>query len=225
MQSNLNEKLNISHKIIESIYNSDDFRHLVDWLNGFHDLPTIIFSGVGKNWYICEKEVKTYISMGIHSASLDCTHALHGDLGMLMDPNEQKVLIFVSKSGTTTEMISLLNIIKDLISKNIIKNIVLVGLSMNPMYHSYEKYNQLFDFVLAPNPKDFNDDSWRTEFDSRNLIPSLSINSTQLVLDLLGIEIYENRPLLVDQYRYNHLGGNNGRILGMSNYVDKMTNL
>lgn len=223
MQTNLNEKLNISHKIIESIYNSDDFHRLVNRLNLYNSLPKIIFSGVGKNWYICEKEVKTYISMGIHSASLDCTHALHGDLGMLMDDNEQKLLVFVSKSGTTTEMINLVNIIRDLMEKNIIKNIHLVGLSMNPAYHVDEKYHKMFDYVLAPDPKDFNDDTWKTEFDSRNLIPSLSINSTQLVLDLLGIEIYENRQNLVDQYRFNHLGGNNGRILGMSNYVDKMT--
>ena len=81
--------------VFKKIVQSDEFNNLVkDYSTG--EVPRIILSGVGKNWYICEKIVKTYLSLGSQSEALDCVHALHGDMGMLMS-NEKKRLIFVLK--------------------------------------------------------------------------------------------------------------------------------
>ena len=210
----LKDKLYKSVDIIEDIINNSDYKKLFDYCNKKKKLPTFIFSGVGKNWYICEKEVKTFLSMGINAKSLDCTHALHGDLGMLMDKDEDKVLVFVSKSGTTKEMVQLVHIIKDLEYKRIISNIKLacVFLKHNPILQNS------YDFVLTP--REIEDTN--LEVDKRNLIPSLSIHETQMVLDILGVQLYEERDELIDNYQYNHLGGSNGKKLGMDKYLSGM---
>ena len=59
------------------------------------------------------------------------------------------------------------------------------------------------------------------EIDDKGLIPSLSIHITQMVLDILGVKLYEQRDGLVENYKYNHLAGNNGNKLGMSKYLEK----
>ena len=109
MKREIQDKLHNALGIFEDIVESESCENLIEELK-LEDNPTFIFSGVGKNWYICEKEVKTFISMGLDAKSLDCTHALHGDLGILMDPNECKYIFFVSKSGKTNEMHKLINV-------------------------------------------------------------------------------------------------------------------
>ena len=60
-----------------------------------------------------------------------------------------------------------------------------------------------YDFVLTP--REIEDTS--LEVDKRNLIPSLSIHETQMVLDILGVQLYEERDELVDniskKFEYN----------------------
>lgn len=199
--------------VFKKIVQSDEFNKLVnDYSVG--ETPRIILSGVGKNWYICEKIVKTYLSLGIQSEALDCVHALHGDMGMLMS-NEKKLLIFVSKSGTTEELIKVVKIINTLRNDGIIKNLETVGFYMN----TQEKIDtSMYDrVILLPEGYTYKD---IPEFDDRNIVPSLSINTMQLALDYFGVSIYQARPNLVDNYVYNHLGGANGRRLGSEKFLE-----
>ena len=208
-------KVDLCIDVFKKISISDEFKKLVsDYSVG--DTPRIILSGVGKNWYICEKIVKTYLSLGIQSEALDCVHALHGDLGMLMS-NEKKLLIFVSKSGTTEELIKLVKIINTLRKDGIIKNLETVGFYMN----TSDKIDiSLYDrVILLPSGYEYKD---IPEFDERNIVPSLSINTMQLVLDYFGVQIYEARQNLVDNYVYNHLGGANGRRLGSEKFLESV---
>lgn len=207
------KKVDLCNEVFKKIVESDSYKQLVkDFSNG--ELPRIILSGVGKNWYICEKIVKTYLSLGIQSEALDCVHALHGDLGMLMS-NDKKLLIFVSKSGTTEELIRLVKIINTLRNDGIIKNLETVGFYMNTV----EKIDtNLYDrVILLPEGYTYSD---IPEFDDRDIVPSLSINTMQLVLDCFGVEIYQARKNLVDNYVYNHLGGANGRRLGSEKFLN-----
>jgi len=210
---NIFKKVDLCINVFKEIVSSNSFKKLVnDFSNG--NPPRIILSGVGKNWYICEKIVKTYLSLGIQSEALDCVHALHGDLGMLMS-DEKKLLIFVSKSGTTEELIRVVKIINTLRNDGIIKNIETVGFYMN----TSEKIDTtLYDrVILLPEGYNYLD---IPEFDDRNIVPSLSINTMQMVLDYFGVEIYQVRPKLVENYVYNHLGGANGRRLGSEKFLN-----
>ena len=212
----IKDKIHNALGIFEDIVESESCENLIKELK-LEDNPTFIFSGVGKNWYICEKEVKTFISMGLNSKSLDCTHALHGDLGMLMNSNELKYIFFVSKSGKTNEMHKLINIIIDLKKKKIIQNIKLVFLCLNAHIENDIDNCDKFDFILKPTLKDSN-----IELDDRNLIPTLSINITQSILDYIGVLVYQSKPELIENYKYNHLGGSNGKQLGMSKYLEEV---
>lgn len=149
--------------------------------------------------------------MGLKCTALDCTHALHGDLGLITLTDEPKIIIFISKSGTTAELIKLVKTCDYLKSEGKIKNALFVSMYLN--VEAAEKYNELYDICLHPDISKYNG-MHLSEFDSRNLVPSLSINIMQLTLDALGVELFELDKELMDNYKYNHLAGNNGKLLG-----------
>lgn len=65
----------------------------------------LIITGVGKSGYIAQKLVATCKSLSIRASFLHACEALHGDLG---DITENDVLLFVSFSGKTAELVGLL---------------------------------------------------------------------------------------------------------------------
>ena len=200
-------KKDVMDHVFKSLISSTSFKRVVMKQLAKKKLPNFVFSGVGKNWYICEKVVKTFISMGIQAQALDCTHALHGDLGMLKT-DDDKVLVFVSRSGTTGELVKMAKVVKALKDKDILGNLETIALFLNPS----KPNNELFDEWIVPD--DLRELETIYEFDERNLVPSLSINILQMVLDLLGVILYEGHDELVDGYVYNHLSGANGEKLG-----------
>ncbi len=65
----------------------------------------LVVSGVGKSGHIATKIAATFSSLGLPSFFLHPTEALHGDLGRL---TKSDVLLMISKSGTTEELVALL---------------------------------------------------------------------------------------------------------------------
>jgi arabinose-5-phosphate isomerase len=65
----------------------------------------LIFCGVGKSGIIAQKLASTFTSLGLHSFYLHPTEALHGDLGRV---EKEDAIVFISKSGTTEEIVKLL---------------------------------------------------------------------------------------------------------------------
>lgn len=171
-----------------------------------------IFVGVGKNWYICEKLNKTFLSMGLKSQALDPVHALHGDLGMV----DGQVIFFISKSGNTEELIKFAKTLRALKNRHI-KECVMVGFCLNNQFEN----NGLYDYVILPSDKFSKDEIY--EFDEKNIVPTLSINIMQMVLDKFGVEIFESKDYLVNNYKYNHLAGENGRRLGVDKLLEEFT--
>lgn len=188
-----------------------DLIKLKEYINNHKEIldKGFIFTGVGKNWYICEKLNKTFLSMGFKSQALDPVHALHGDLGMV----DGQIIFFISKSGNTEELIHLAKTLRALVLKGI-KKCIMVGFCLNNQFIN----NSLYDYLIVPSNKYPKDKIY--EFDDKNLIPTLSINIMQMVLDKFGVDIFETIPELVENYKYNHLAGENGRRLG----VDKLLN-
>lgn len=124
--------------------------------------------------------------MGIKAQSLDPIHALHGDLGMVTN----QVIIFISRSGTTEELINLAKVLQGL-KRNNIKSPITVGFFLNNKL----PYKDLFDHLIVPSKKFPPEKIY--EFDSKNLVPSLSINILQLLLDDFGIEILSQNLILL----------------------------
>lgn len=65
----------------------------------------LVFCGVGKSGIIAQKLASTFTSLGLPSFYLHPTEALHGDLGRL---RKSDAIVFLSKSGTTEEILKLL---------------------------------------------------------------------------------------------------------------------
>jgi len=65
----------------------------------------LVFCGVGKSGFVARKLASTFSSLGLGSFFLHPVEALHGDLGRV---RKQDVVVLLSKSGTTEEVLKLL---------------------------------------------------------------------------------------------------------------------
>jgi len=81
---------------------------------------TVVISGIGKSGNIGRKITSTLASLGTPSIFLHTSDAFHGDLGIL---RRDDILICISNSGETDELIRLLNYAK----RNDIKSIAITG--------------------------------------------------------------------------------------------------
>ena len=81
---------------------------------------TVVISGIGKSGNIGRKITSTLASLGTPSIFLHTSDAFHGDLGIL---RKHDLLILISNSGETDELIRLLNFA----NKNGIKSIAITG--------------------------------------------------------------------------------------------------
>ncbi len=63
----------------------------------------LIICGVGKSGLVAQKIASTFCSLGLPSYFLHPVEALHGDLGRV---RENDAIIFISKSGTTEEILN-----------------------------------------------------------------------------------------------------------------------
>lgn len=68
----------------------------------------VIVTGVGKSGDVAKKMRATFTSIGIRSNFLHPVEALHGDLGII---SEDDVVVMISNSGNTDEMVELLQVL------------------------------------------------------------------------------------------------------------------
>jgi arabinose-5-phosphate isomerase len=85
------------------------FLHAVDLAAGCSG--KIIVTGLGKSGIICKKIAATLSSTGSPSIFLHASDALHGDCGLMA---KDDVVLAVSKSGETAEIVQLVNVAKRL---------------------------------------------------------------------------------------------------------------
>jgi len=200
MKNKVNKMMDVFFELIKSKETKKVCEELdVNYENG------IILCGIGKNWYIAEKVAKTFLSLGIKAHALDPVHALHGDLGLI----DYQTIFFISKGGSTKELLTLLSYIRKRRDNSIVKDVdpFLVGLTLNyePVFEEY------LDICIKPSKK-----IKIYEFDKKNIIPTLSISVMQMVLDYIGVKVHQNNVGLLDKYKYNHPGGAIGKQLGSS---------
>ncbi len=82
----------------------------------------VVWTGMGKSGIICRKLAATMASTGTPALFLHPAEAIHGDLGMV---TPEDVVVAVSNSGETEEIIRLVELLKRL-------GIKLIGVSSNP---------------------------------------------------------------------------------------------
>jgi arabinose-5-phosphate isomerase len=149
----------------------------------------IFLSGVGKCSYIAEKLAATYTSLGIPSFYLHCINALHGDVGVL---RKGDILILLSKSGETEEMVELAQVSKTYEAVPVA--VTCVGNS--PLVGACKKS------VVVP---------IKEEADALNLAPTSSTTVFLAVGDAIGVVTSKCLKFTVGAFRKGHKRGRLGK--------------
>jgi arabinose-5-phosphate isomerase len=151
----------------------------------------VVVTGLGKSGLIGRKLAATFSSTGTPSFFLHAGEALHGDLGMLTSDD---VLVAISSSGETEELVELLESVKLL-------GIRLITLTAN----SRSTVAGASDIVL--------DIAVKEEACSLNLAPTASTAAALAMGDALAIALLERRGFKEEDFAALHPGGRLGKKL------------
>ncbi len=151
----------------------------------------VILTGIGKSGHVANKIASTLASTGTPSFYLHPAEALHGDLGMI---DAKDVVIAISFSGETSEVLSLIPYIKFL-------GVKLIGITGNRNSTLARKS----DVVLHLNIE--------KEACPLNLAPTSSTTATLVLGDAIAIALLELRGFTKEKFARLHPGGTLGRKL------------
>ncbi|WP_393919094.1 KpsF/GutQ family sugar-phosphate isomerase [Campylobacter lari] len=150
-----------------------------------------VVSGMGKSGHIGAKIAATLASTGTPSFFMHPGEALHGDLGML---TSEDVLLAISNSGETEEVLKLIPVIK----KRKIPLIVMAG-------------NQ--NSTLAKQADIFINIAVKKEACPLQLAPTSSTTATLAMGDAIAVALMRARKFRPDDFALFHPGGSLGRKL------------
>jgi arabinose-5-phosphate isomerase len=153
----------------------------------------VVFTGMGKSGIIARKIVATMNSTGTAAFYLHPTDALHGDLGMV---RQDDIVILVSKSGHTEELMQLIPMLKRI-------NVTLIGMLGEPD----SKIGRECDVVLNVAVEE--------EACPYDLAPTSSTTAALVMGDALAITLLELRGFSEEDFAMLHPGGSLGKRLSL----------
>lgn len=151
----------------------------------------IITVGLGKSGHIARKVASTFASTGAPAFFVHATEANHGDAGMI---TPKDVLIAISNSGETTELVNMLPFIKRL-------DIPLICLSGVPNSTLAQAATVHLDVNVAE------------EACPLGLAPTSSTTAALVMGDALAITLLQARGFTAQDFALYHPGGALGRRL------------
>lgn len=154
----------------------------------------IVVTGVGKSGHIGNKIAATLASTGTPAFFVHAGEASHGDLGMVTD---EDVVLALSYSGKTSELLTLLPLLKRL-------GTPLISMTGKP------------ESTLAARADVHLDVSVELEACPLDLAPTASSTAALAMGDALAIALLEARDFGVDDFARSHPGGQLGRRLLMT---------
>lgn len=151
----------------------------------------LVVVGVGKSGNIGRKIAATLTSTGTTSVVLDPVDALHGDLGVISDGD---LILLLSYSGTTNELVELLPAIK----RFPVKILTMTGSPRSILAH----HSDLILNVRVPR-----------EACPFNLAPTTSTTAMLVMGDALAMTVLEMRGFKPQDFARHHPSGAIGRAL------------
>ena len=179
-------------KTIEELKHSLDADSLTKALDYMQNSKgRIIITGMGKSGHIGKKIAASLASTGTPSFFVHPAEASHGDLGMI---TEDDVVIAISNSGESRELIDILNYCKRF-------GITLIAITKNPN----SSLGKAGDIVLTlPD---------NGEACPLGLAPTSSTTATLVLGDILTIGMLERKGFSKEDFNERHPGGKLGAIL------------
>lgn len=156
-----------------------------------HCKGRIIVTGMGKSGIIAKKIAATLTSTGTAAFFLHPAEGVHGELGAVM---KEDVVICISKSGNTEEILTLLPLFKR-------QGVPIITMTGN------------LDSVLAGRSDVVLDVSVKEEACPYDLVPTSSTTAALVMGDALAITAFQERGFSVEDFARFHPGGDIGRRL------------
>jgi arabinose-5-phosphate isomerase len=151
----------------------------------------VIVSGIGKSGHIARKIAATFASTGTPAFFVHIAELKHGDLGMI---DEKDLVIILSGSGETAEIISVLDPLKRL-------GVKLISLTGDPQSTLAAVSNVVLNVFVE------------REACPHNLAPTTSTTACLAMGDALAIVLMKKKRFGVEDYARSHPGGSLGRKL------------
>ena len=170
-------------------YISKDFVKVVNLL--LKNKGKIIVSGIGKSGHIASKIASTLSSVGSPSFYIHPSEANHGDLGML---EKKDVVILISNSGETSELINLI-----LYCKKLGISIISITSEPNSTLSRESNLNLLIPKNIEACPLE--------------LAPTSSTTCTLALGDALAVTLLKKKKFTESDFRELHPGGKLGQML------------
>ncbi len=157
----------------------------------FETSGRIVVTGMGKSGLIGKKISATLTSTGSPSVFLHPSDALHGDIGII---NKDDIVVALSTSGETHEVMRLLDYIKRL-------GVKLISLVGNMKSSLAKESNVAIDCTIEK------------EACPIGLVPTASTTLSLAMGDALAVALMRKKGFGADDFRNNHPGGNIGKKL------------
>lgn len=151
----------------------------------------VVTTGLGKSGFIARKMAATLTSVRIPSVYLHPVDALHGDLGLL---GSTDVLVAFSKSGETSEVVHIANLVRDLGMP-----VVAITSRRETSMHQIATYP-----LVAPVVH---------ELDAHNILPTTSTTQAMVLADLLSVAAANVHGNIVERLQRSHPQGGIGSVL------------
>jgi arabinose-5-phosphate isomerase len=158
-------------------------------------LGRVVVTGMGKSGLIARKLAATFASLGIPAFYLHPADGAHGDVGMIARGD---LLIAVSNSGETEEVLRLLPIINNRFG---LKLIAIIG---NPNSTLAKRSDVVLNVQVSREAGPF------------GLIPTASIAATLAMGDALAIAAMTHRGFKQGDFALFHPGGHLGRRIALT---------
>ena len=154
----------------------------------------IIVMGLGKSGHIADKIAATFASTGTPAFFIHPSEAIHGDLGMI---DKEDIVLVLSNSGETEEIISLIPVIKNM-------GIKIVAITGN----KDSKLSSEADIHIHVEVKE--------EACPMNLAPTASTSAALAMGDAIAVALLEKRGFTKEDFAKSHPGGSLGKQLLLS---------
>ncbi len=151
----------------------------------------IVVSGMGKSGHISNKIAATLSSTGTPAFFMHPAEASHGDLGMI---TSQDLLLAISYSGETMEVVTILPLVKRMGAK-------LLSITGNPKSTMAKAADVHLDISVTE------------EACPLNLAPTASTTATMAMGDALAVALLNSRGFTAEDFARSHPSGNLGKRL------------
>ena len=170
---------------------SDSLENVVDLI--LKSKGKVVITGIGKSGIIGKKIAATLASTGTLAVFMNSAEGLHGDLGMI---NKNDIVIAISNSGNSDEVISIIPSIKKI-------GAILIAMTGNPNSRLGKEADAILDIGVEK------------EGCPLNLAPMSSTTSTLVMGDALATVLITARNFKPENFAVYHPGGSLGRRLLM----------